>query len=49
MKTKKAVTFNPFVLLFSIIVICVIVSYFVESGAYDRIVSDGRSIVVPGT
>lgn len=46
---NKAITFNPFVLLFSIIVVCAVVSFFIEPGAYERIMSNGRSVVVPGT
>jgi uncharacterized ion transporter superfamily protein YfcC len=46
---KKTLSFNPYVLLFSLIVICAVASYFVEPGAYERIVANGRSVVVPGT
>lgn len=46
---NKTITFNPFVLLFSIIVICAVISFFVEPGAYERIISNGRSVVVSGT
>ena len=46
---KKPLVINPYVLLFFIIVACAIAAYLVEPGAYDRVVSNGRSYVVPGT
>ncbi len=49
MSGKKPLSFNPYVLLFYIIILCAIASYFVEPGAFERVITNGRSVVVPGT
>lgn len=48
-KTKKTLNFNPFVMLFLVIVIVYIASFFVSPGTFDREVVDGRNQVVPGS
>lgn len=48
-RTQKTLSFNPYVLIFSMIVICAIASFFITPGAYDRAVMDGRSVVLPDT
>lgn len=45
-ESSQGKTLNPFLILFSVIIICAIASYFVIPGAYDRIVDSGRTIVV---
>ncbi|MBU5484832.1 YfcC family protein [Clostridium sp. MSJ-11] len=46
---KKKININAFVLIFSVIIVCAIASYFVSPGAFERQVVDGRTIVVPGS
>lgn len=45
-KENTTKTLNPFLILFSVIIICAIASYFVTPGAYDRIIENGRTIVI---
>ncbi|MCI6151681.1 YfcC family protein [Fusobacterium perfoetens] len=45
-KENVSKTLNPFLILFSVVVICAIASYFVTPGAYDRVIENGRTIVV---
>lgn len=47
--SKKGKTLNPFLILFSVVVVCAILSYFVSPGAFERTVFDGKTIVVPGS
>lgn len=46
---KKGKTLNPFLILLSVVVICSIFSYFVNPGAFNRAILDGKTIVVPGS
>ncbi len=43
---KEGKILNPFLVLFSVIVFCAVLSYFVTPGAYDRTDLNGRMIVV---
>jgi len=40
---------NTLSIIFSIILLVTIMTWIVPSGAYDRVLSDGRQVVVPGT
>lgn len=40
---------NTLSIIFAIIVLVTIMTWIVPSGAYDRVLSDGREVVVPGT
>jgi uncharacterized ion transporter superfamily protein YfcC len=46
-KEKKNI--NPYVLLFCVIAICGIASYFVIPGEFQREIINGRTVVIPGT
>lgn len=46
-KNKKALNINAFVLLFFVIVISAILTYIMPAGEYDRVETEGRTIVVP--
>ena len=46
---KKSFNFNPFVMLFIVIVVVFTATFFVEPGAFDRQVVEGRNQVVPGS
>lgn len=48
-KEKKPFNPNPFVIIFSVIVLCVIFSHIVEPGAFDRTIVDGRTVIVEGS
>ncbi len=48
-KVKEGKTLNPFLILFSVVVICAVLSYFVSPGAFNRTVFEGKTIVVPGS
>jgi uncharacterized ion transporter superfamily protein YfcC len=43
---KEGKILNPFLVLFSVIIFCAVLSYFVTPGAYDRTDLNGRMIVV---
>lgn len=49
MKLKKEFKLNPFCLLFGVIILCALVSYFVSPGVFEREVINGRSIVIPNS
>lgn len=50
MKTeKKKFKINAFCLLFGVIVLCSIASYFITPGVFEREIVDGRTIVIPGS
>lgn len=51
MKAKSIVSKMPhtFVLLFLIIIICGLLSYVIPSGQFERVETDGRVVVVPGS
>lgn len=46
---KKSVGLNPFVLMFIIVIITAVLSYFLPSGQFDRTEVEGRTVVLPGT
>ncbi|MDR1875927.1 MAG: AbgT family transporter [Synergistaceae bacterium] len=46
---KKNFNFNPFVMLFLVIIVVFAATFFVEPGAFDRQVVDGRNQVIPGS
>lgn len=46
---KKSVGLNPFVLMFIIVIVTAVLSYFLPSGQFDRAEVEGRTVVVPGT
>jgi uncharacterized ion transporter superfamily protein YfcC len=48
-KKKKNINFNPFVMLFLVIVAVFAASFFVAPGAFERHIVDGRNQVVPGS
>ncbi|NLY21657.1 MAG: YfcC family protein [Tissierellia bacterium] len=48
-KKKRQINFNPFMILFIIIILIYSVSFFVTPGEFDREVIDGRSQVIPGS
>ncbi|MDR7871516.1 MAG: TRAP transporter large permease subunit [Tissierellaceae bacterium] len=48
-KQKKNINLNPFVLLFLVIAVCGIASFFVTPGTFEREVIDGRTVVVPNS
>lgn len=48
-KAKKKFKVNAFCLLFCVIVICALASYFVTPGTFEREVVNGRTVVVPGS
>ncbi|MEW8972917.1 MAG: TRAP transporter large permease subunit [Tissierellaceae bacterium] len=48
-KKKERGNINPYVLLFCVIAICGIASYFVTPGAFEREVVNDRTVVVPGS
>lgn len=49
MKLKKGFKVNAFCLLFVVIVLCGLASYFVTPGAFDREIINGRTVVIPGS
>lgn len=46
-KPKKKITLNAFVLIFCVIILCAIASYFVTPGVFDREVRNGQTVIVP--
>lgn len=48
-KQKKKGGLNAFVILFGVIVVATIATYFVSPGAFDREVLDGKTIIIPGS
>lgn len=49
-KNKKAFEPNAFVLVFSIMVICAILTWIIPAGSFDRMTDElGNEVVVPGT
>lgn len=46
---KKKININAFVLIFGVIIVCAIASYFVSPGVFERQVVGGRTIVIPGS
>ena len=48
-KTKDKKSINPFVLLFSVLVVMAIFSYIIPAGEYTRTLVDGRNVVVPNS
>lgn len=44
---EKQYSFNPFIVLVSIVVLCTIASYIVAPGAFDRQVVNGLKVVIP--
>lgn len=48
-KNKRALNINAFVLLFCVIVIAAVLTYFLPAGEYERIEENGRTLVVPGS
>ena len=45
-KQKEKKSINPFVLLFSVLVVMAIFSYIIPAGEYTRTLVDGRNVVV---
>ncbi|MBR3899494.1 MAG: hypothetical protein IKJ44_04395, partial [Elusimicrobiaceae bacterium] len=45
----KLPQFNTLTIIFSIILLVTAMTWIVPSGAYDRVPTDGREVVVPGT
>ena len=48
-KPKEKKSINPFVLLFSVLVVMSIFSYIIPAGEYTRTLVDGRNVVVPNS
>lgn len=48
-KKKKKSSINPFVILFMVMLVCVVASYFIAPGAFERTEENGRTIVVEGS
>lgn len=48
-KQKEKKSINPFVLLFSVLVVMAIFSYIIPAGEYTRTLVDGRNVVVPNS
>ena len=48
-KTKKSISFNPFVMLFLVIVLVYILSFLIAPGQFEREVIDGRNQVIAGS
>lgn len=46
---KKEFKVNAFCLLFFVIALCGLASYFITPGAFTRVVNEGRTVVVPGS
>ncbi len=46
---QQAKTLNPILVLLTVVVVAVIATYLVSPGAFDRVVENGRTIVVPGS
>lgn len=46
-KNRRALNINAFVLLFCVIVIAAVLTYFLPAGEYERIEENGRTLVVP--
>lgn len=49
MSKNKKKTINPYLLLIAIIALCVVVSYFITPGAYDRVEINGKIVVDPNS
>lgn len=49
LKAKKKFKINAFCLLFCVIIVCALASYFVSPGTFDREIVNGRTIVMPGS
>ena len=47
--TFKLPQFNTLSIIFSIILLVTVMTWLVPSGSYDRVLTDGREVVVPGT
>ncbi|MCL2616013.1 MAG: AbgT family transporter [Defluviitaleaceae bacterium] len=48
-KEKKPFTINPYILLFCVIIVVFIMSWFIPAGQFQREVIDGRTTVVAGS
>lgn len=46
-KKKKGGTINAFAIVFSVIIACYILSFFIRPGEFSRQILDGRTIVIP--
>ena len=46
-KEKKSRNINPYALLFAVIIIAGLLSFFVSPGAYERVVVNGRTVIDP--
>ena len=46
---KQGKTINPIRVLFTVLVLCAVTTWFVSPGAFDRTEMNGRTIVVPGS
>lgn len=46
---KKKSSINPFVILFMVMLVCAVASYFIAPGAFERTEENGRTIVVEGS
>lgn len=46
---KQGKTINPILVLFTVLVLCAVTTWFVSPGAFDRTEMNGRTIVVPGS
>ena len=49
MKKKKSLNINPYILLFSVIFVCGLLSYIIPAGSFERQVVDGKTMVVPNS
>ncbi|HAX53438.1 MAG TPA: YfcC family protein, partial [Lachnospiraceae bacterium] len=46
---KKSSGMNPFVILFAVMLVCAVTSYFISPGAFERVEENGRTMVVEGS
>ena len=46
---KRQFSFNTLVMIFSVVVLVAIATWFVPGGSYTRIVKDGQTLVLPGS
>lgn len=46
-KEKKPIKLNPFIILFSVIVICAIFTHIVTPGVFERQIVDGKTVIDP--
>lgn len=49
MKKKKSFNINPYILLFSVIFVCGLLSYVIPAGSFERQVVEGKTMVVPNS